>query len=91
MGSASQSMLVVKANRALLKKRKSYKEIREQYDGYINHTELHFKELTALEKKKIRDKIRAQAKKERFIQLRASILALAILILIFYGAYVFFT
>ena len=83
-------MLVVKAHRALLKKRNSYKEIREPYEGYINHTELHFKELTALEKKKIRDKIRAQAKKERFIQLRALILSLAILALLFYGLYVFF-
>ena len=69
MGSASQPMLVVKANRALLKKRRTFKDIREQYENYVGQTELEFKALTEFEKKKIRDKIIAQAKIDRLRQL----------------------
>ncbi|MGX1927837.1 hypothetical protein [Flagellimonas sp. 2504JD4-2] len=63
-------MLVVKANRALLRKRRSYSEIREAYEGYAVDTQLHFKELTPFEQKKIRDKIIAQAKKDRLQEIR---------------------
>ena len=70
MGSASQPMLVVKANRALLKKRRSLGEIREMYEGYVQETQLEFKELTPFEQKKIRDKIIAQAKQDRLQEIQ---------------------
>lgn len=79
MGSASQPMLVVKANRALLKKRRAFKDIREQYENSIGQTELQFKELTEFEKKKIRDKIIAQAKIDRLRQLKINLLAIALI------------
>ncbi|MDC6365309.1 MULTISPECIES: hypothetical protein [Flavobacteriaceae] len=90
MGSASQPMLVVKANRALLKKRRSFKEIREAYDGYLNETQLQFKELTPFEQKKIRDKIIRQAKKDRLDEIKISLLALVVLVVLCFGIYSFF-
>jgi hypothetical protein len=79
MGSASQPMLVVRANRALLKKRKSYKNIRSEYEGYLPNTKLKFKELTDFEKKKIRDKIREQAKRDRLKEIKVYVLAFLII------------
>ena len=69
MGYAGQPMKVIKANRALLHKRRSFKEIRESYAGYTGGTQLHFKELTPFQQKVIRDKIIAEAKKERLQEL----------------------
>ena len=79
MGSASQPMLVVRANRALLKKRKSYKDIRSEYEGYLPNTKLKFKELTDFEKKKIRDKIREQAKRDRLEEIKIYVLTFLII------------
>lgn len=76
MGYAGQPMKVVKANRALLHKRRSFKEIRESYAGYTGDTQVHFKELTPFQQKVIRDKIIAQAKKERLREIGAYALAL---------------
>lgn len=53
MGYAGQPMKVVKANRALLHKRRSFKEIRESYAGYTGDTQVHFKELTPFQQKVI--------------------------------------
>jgi len=66
-GFAMHAMKTVKANRAL--KRRSFKEIRESYAGYTGDTQLHFKELTPFQQKVIRDKIIAEAKKERLQEL----------------------
>ena len=63
MGSASQPMLVVKANRALLRKRRSYSDIREVYDGYTSETNFILRNLTHLSKRKFVTKIIAQAKR----------------------------
>ena len=76
MGYAGQPMKVVKANRVLLHKRRSFKEIRESYAGYAGDTQLHFKELTPFQQKVIRDKIIVQAKKERLQEISAYALAL---------------
>lgn len=65
MGSASQPMLVVKFNRALLRKRKTYAEIRESYADYTPYTELSFVELKPEEQRIIRNRIIEQAKKDR--------------------------
>ncbi len=90
MGSASQPMLVVKANRLLLRKRKSFKDIREAYEGYSNETQLHFKELTPFEQKKIRDKIIAQAKRDRIAEIRLYIITALVLSLIVLVVYLLF-
>lgn len=87
MGSASQPMLVVKANRALLRKRPSYKDVRKAYEGYLNETQLHFKELTPFEQKKIRDKIIAQAKRDRREEIQIYLISLFILSLMIIGIY----
>ena len=90
MGSASQPMLVVKYNRSLLRKRRSHKEIKESYIGYIREAELEFKELTPFEQKKIRDKIIQQAKADRLHDIKISLAAILILGLIILGIYLLF-
>lgn len=90
MGFASHATKSLRNNKALLKKRKSYSEVREAYEGYLNGTELKFKELSEFEQKKIRDKIISDAKKERKRQLIASFLSLILLGLLFYGLYLLF-
>ncbi|MEX0313196.1 MAG: hypothetical protein AB3N18_03390 [Allomuricauda sp.] len=87
MGFASHAKLVLKANRALLRKRQSYSEIREAYDGYVNDTQLHFKDLTPFEQKKIRDKIIEQAKRNRLLEIQNYIGAFLILCLFGLGGY----
>ena len=87
MGAASQPMLVVKANRALLNKRRSFKELRASYVGQMKEGKLEFKTLTPMEQKKIRDKIRAQAKKDRKHLVQMRILAMVILMGIFFALY----
>ena len=90
MGSASQPMLVVRANRALLKKRKSFKEIREAYENYSGEGELHFKELTPFEQKKIRDKIIAQARKDHILEIKQYSYAFILLCMIVIAIYFLF-
>lgn len=90
MGSASQPMLVVKYNRSLLRKRRSHKEIKESYIGYVRQAELEFKELTPFEQMKIRDKIMKQAKADRLHDITMSLVALLILGAILFGIYMLF-
>jgi hypothetical protein len=90
MGSASQPMLVVKYNRSLLKKRRSYKEIRHAYESKLNETHLKFKELTPLQQKKIRDKIIQQAKKDKLQSIQHYLIAIVLTFLLGYGAYSLF-
>ncbi|WP_127018858.1 hypothetical protein [Flagellimonas beolgyonensis] len=80
-------MLVVKANRALLRKRRSFKEIREAYEGYLGDSELKFKELTPFEQKKIRDKIIEQAKKDRIEKAQHYLIALFLVVFLGLGIY----
>ncbi|WP_435623830.1 hypothetical protein [Flagellimonas sp.] len=90
MGFASHAARTIKANRALLKKRRSYGEIREAYEGYVSDQNLQFKELTPLEQKRIRDKIIYQAKKDKIqtIKVYASIsIFLTVLLLSIYLSY----
>ncbi|GGG37663.1 hypothetical protein GCM10011414_03790 [Croceivirga lutea] len=90
MGSASQPMLVIKANRALLKKRVGYQEISKKYKGYVNDTQLEFKELTPFEKKKLKYKIRAQAKKDRKEEINHYLIAFGFLLIILSGLFLLF-
>ncbi|WP_148232086.1 hypothetical protein [Maribacter sp. HTCC2170] len=58
-------MKVIKANRALLKKSRSFTELRKKYVKFSGDTFVATKNISEFERKKIRDKIIAQAKKDR--------------------------
>ena len=88
-GYGVQSMKVIKVNRALLKKSRSFSELRKDYLNYSQETKLHFKELTDVERKVVRDKIRAQAKKDSIQEIGIYILSLAIVLGVFYAIYNF--
>ena len=75
MGFGFHASNTLKENRALLKKRKSYQSIRDMYDGCLKDSELKFKELSDFEKKKIRDKIITQAKKDKQREVKIYILS----------------
>jgi hypothetical protein len=62
MGSAGQPMLVIKANRTLLKKRK-FKDIKDLVIETSGKTELQFKQVSPEELALIKAKIRKEAKK----------------------------
>lgn len=87
MGYGGQPMKVIKANRALLKKSRSFKELRKDYLDYTKATKLHFKELTDVERKILRDKIRAQAKKDSLQEIIIYIISFAIVLGTFYAIY----
>ena len=80
---------VLKSNRVLLKKSRSFRELRKDYLDYSQETKLHFKELTDVERKMVRDKIRAQAKKDSIQKTGIYILSLAIVLGVFYAIYNF--
>ncbi|MEO0572853.1 MAG: hypothetical protein AAF039_14190 [Bacteroidota bacterium] len=87
MAFGAQANNIIKANRALLKKKRTFKEIKGSYLGYVKEGELKFKELTPFEQKKIRDKIIIEAKRERKKQILASLLSILILGSLSYGIY----
>lgn len=89
MGFSGHATQVLKSNRLLLKKSRSFRELRKDYIDYSQETKLHFKELTDLERKVVRDKIRAQAKKDNIQEIGFYILSLAIVLGIFYAIYHF--
>ncbi|WP_405400453.1 hypothetical protein [Maribacter sp. Asnod2-G09] len=89
MGYGGQPMKVIKANRALLKKSRSFRDLRKDYLDYSQETKLHFKELTDVEYKIIRDKIKAQAKKDSLQEIGIYIISIAIVLGIFYAIYTF--
>ena len=88
MGSASQPMLVIKANRALLKKRRTFKDIRTEYEDLTSKTELKFKELTPFQQQVIKDRIRNQAKKDNLYNLRVTVISILIILSIIAFLYV---
>ena len=89
MGFSGHATQVLKSNRVLLKKSRSFRELRKDYLDYSQETKLHFKELTDLERKVVRDKIRAQAKKDNIQEIGFYILSLAIVLGVFYAIYHF--
>ncbi len=80
MGYAGQPMQVIKANKALLKKRRSFKDIREQYDNYSQKTELSFIELTPFQQKLIRNKIIKKAKQDKLRDFIISLIAFIVVL-----------
>jgi len=89
MGYGGQPMKVIKANRALLKKSKSFRDLRKDYLDYSKETKLHFKQLTDVERKVVRDKIIAQAKKDNIQEIGTYILSISIVIAVFYAIYMY--
>ncbi|WP_299321391.1 hypothetical protein [uncultured Maribacter sp.] len=89
MGYGGQPMKVIKANRALLKKSRSFRDLRKDYLDYSKETKLHFKELTDVERKIVRDKIRAQAKKDSLQEIGTYILSITIVLAAFYAIYTY--
>lgn len=89
MGYGGQPMKVIKANRALLKKSRSFRELRKDYLDYTQETKLHFKELTDFERKLVRDKIRAQAKNDSLQEIGIYIISIAIVLGTIYAIYKF--
>ena len=76
------SMPVIKANRALLKKRRSYSDIRAEYKDLTSKTQLKFKELTPFQQKLIRDRIRSQAKKDTIYNLWVTVLSVILILFV---------
>ncbi|SEB57611.1 hypothetical protein SAMN05192540_0926 [Maribacter dokdonensis] len=87
MGYSGQPMKVIKANRALLKKSRSFRELRKDYVNHAQTTKLHFKELTDVERKNVRDKIRAQAKKDTIQEIGIYLISFAIVLGTFYAIF----
>lgn len=87
MGYSGQPMKVIKANRALLKKSRSFRELRKNYVNHAQATKLHFKELTDIERKIVRDKIRAQAKKDSIQEIGIYLISFAIVLGTFYAIF----
>lgn len=86
MGFASSAVKSLRANRALLKKR-SFKEIRDDYIKFSGETEVEFKEISEFEKKKIRDKIIAQSIKDQRQEILIYALSLVLSIFLIYFVY----
>ena len=77
MGYSGQPMKVIKANR----------ELRKDYVNHAQATKLHFKELTDIERKIVRDKIRAQAKKDSIQEIGIYLISFAIVLGTFYAIF----
>ncbi|MDB4293305.1 hypothetical protein N9954_07855 [Maribacter sp.] len=85
MGYAGQPMKVVKANRALLSKRNTFKTVKKMFiDGAVGKTELQFKQVSAEKLARIKKEIRQKAKTAAWKQ--AGLFALCIA-LVTYGLY----
>lgn len=62
MGYAGQPMKVIKANKALLRKRNTFKEVKKMFLETSDKTELEFKEVSPLRLAQIKSEIRRKAK-----------------------------
>lgn len=84
MGYSGQPMKVIKANRALLKKRNTFKEVKEIYLDSAAKTELEFKEVSPEKLAQIKNEIRRKAKEDAWKEAGVYLLcSLAVL----YGLY----
>lgn len=89
MGSASQPMLVVKYNRALLKKR-SVKELKDLVREASGKTELEFKKITPTEMAVVKQKIREQHRKNIRHEIILYLISGVLTLLVIYLLYLFF-
>ena len=84
MGYAGQPMLVVKANRALLSKRNTFKQVKEMYLNSVDKTELKFIEVSPEKLARIKTEIRKQAKVDSWKEAGIYIICT---MMVFYGIY----
>ncbi len=91
MGFGDNAIHVLNSNRRLLKKTRTFTELKESYLGYAKEEQLEFKQLTEFEQKSIRDKIQAQAKRDQHYIVEMRILAFLILIIAFFILYLIFS
>lgn len=84
MGYAGQPMKVVKANRALLSKRNTFKKVKEMFLDSAEVTELVFKEVSPEKLTQIKKEIRRKAKEAAWRE--AGIFILCIVV-VTYGLY----
>jgi hypothetical protein len=88
MGYAGQPMKVIKANRALLQKRNTFKEVKEMYLNSADKTKLEFKQVSPQKLAQIKTEIRKKAKqdawKEAVVYFVCTVLVLYSLYWLFY-------
>jgi hypothetical protein len=87
MGYSGQPMKVIIANRALLKRSRSFTELRKSYVKFSGDTFVATKNISDFERKKIRDKIIAQAKKDQLHEIRLYLIFLAFSLILIYILY----
>ena len=87
MGYAGQPMKVVKANRALLSKRNTFKKVKKMFvDTAVGKTELEFNEVSVEKLARIKKEIRHKAKKDAWNKTLLSILCIAVVTYFLYWA-----
>lgn len=86
MGSASQPMLVIKYNRALLRKRK-LKDVKKLVLEASGKTELEFKKISPEEMASLKEKIRARHKKHIRFEIVAYIISALTTVAFIYALY----
>ena len=84
MGYAGQPMKVVKANRALLQKRNTFKEVRALYQDAAGKTELEFKKVSPEKLAQIKNEIRRTAKAAAWKEAGVYVVCTAVVL---YGLY----
>ena len=88
MGYGGQPMKVIKANRALLSKRNTFKKVKEMFLDTAEVTELEFKEVSpeklAQIKKEIRRKAKETAQRETGIFILCTMVVVYVLYWLFY-------
>lgn len=82
MGFAQHAVKSLKANRSLLKKSRSFTELRKSYVKFSGDTFVATKNISEFERKKIRDKIIAQAKRDQLNELGIYALSLVLAIVL---------
>ncbi|TLF46689.1 hypothetical protein [Maribacter aurantiacus] len=73
-----------------MKKRRTFKDIRAEYENLSSKTELKFKELTPFQQQVIKNRIRNQAKKDTLYNLKVTIISILIILSIIVFLYVKF-
>ncbi|MFS4492024.1 hypothetical protein [Maribacter sp. 2308TA10-17] len=84
MGYAGQPMKVVKANRALLQKRNTFKKVKEMFLKSANSTALEFKKVSPEKLTQIKAEIRRKAKVDAWKEAGIYLLCTAV---VFLGLY----
>lgn len=84
MGYAGQPMKVVKANRALLSKRNTFKKVKKMYLDAAIATEAEFKEVSPEKLEQIKNEIRRKAKEDAW---KETGLYIACTVVVLYGLY----